>query len=118
MSALAKRVSKIYSDIDRKKDYYLDIDGFHTIIEFSDHSIFRGKHRKVYDSSILDMVRNGFYDIIDLHKNERFILICEEYGVSLIGGVRSVGGDIVITLITQIDSANPTNPYNTHTIYV
>lgn len=118
MSTLSKRYSFIETNLDKAKDFYLNIEGFNVIIEFTLHSQKRGQKRRIYDNTVITMVRSGFYDIIELRNHEKFILSSYEFGVSLIGEIMSVGGDIVIKLVTSIDSPDATNPYGTPLIVI
>lgn len=118
MSTLNTRHSVIKTNIDKAKDFYLDIDGFSVIIEFTKHSQIRGKQRKIHDTTVLTMVKEAFYDIIDLQRNQEFVLDSEEFGVSLVGVVCPVGSDIVIKLITGMDNSNIKNARGTHLIAI
>ena len=112
------RHSKIVTNVDKAKDFYLEIDGFSVIIEFTKHSQIRGRQRKIHDSTVITMVSDAFYDIIDLQSNQEFVLDSKEFGVSLVGAVRTVGSDIVIKLITGMDNANIKNARGTHLIAI
>ncbi|MEW4309206.1 hypothetical protein [Rossellomorea marisflavi] len=64
------------------------------------------------------MVKKGFDEILDQKQLERFILVNNEFGVSVIGSARGVGTDIVIDIIPVVDSDKVTNPYGTLMIAV
>lgn len=110
--------SMLATQIDKQKDVFLSIDGFPVIINYSLHSLKRAKLRGVYLNSIVEMIKNGFYSILDLRAGERFILISEEYRISLIGGMHTAGSDIVIDVITTIDSDKPTNYKGTKEFHI
>ena len=110
--------SMLATQIDKKKDVFLNIDGFPVIINYSLHSLKRAKLRGVYLNSIVDMIKNGFDYILDLRAGERFILISEDYRISLIGCMHTAGSDIVIDIITTIDSDQPTNYKGTKVFYI
>lgn len=118
MSALYARCTQFDSKLTHYKDICLTIDGIPTIIEYSYHSIKQSKHRAVFEAAATMMVQNAFDELLDLRNDERFIIISLELGISVIGNMRAVGGDIVIGIVTVIDSTEPYNPHNTHTITI
>ncbi|MEX3713525.1 hypothetical protein ABFV99_14070 [Cytobacillus horneckiae] len=118
MSAFYPRNTNFESKLFSKKIVSLSIQGIYTSIEYSHHSIKRSKHRGVFDSAIVHMIQEGFDEILDLQNHQRFILINKELGLSIIGSLHCDGLDVVIDIISVIDSTKPTNPYNTFTIAI
>lgn len=118
MSTLFEGYTKFESKIDNSKDICITIDGIPTVIEYSYHSIKRSKHRVVFESAVVMMIQNAFDEILDLHNDERFIVIDKELCISVIGSLRGVGGEIIISIVSVIDSDQPTNPYGTYTIAI
>lgn len=118
MSTLTQRYSVLESKLDQSEDIFLTIQGIHIIIEYSFHGMEQSKHRSIYQAATVDMIQRGFNDIVDLQSGERFILVDNNLGISIIGAVRGIGGDILISVITTVDSTTPTNPHNTHTIAI
>lgn len=118
MSTLWARHTKFESKLEMKNDIFLTIDGIPTTIEYTYHSIKRSRHRAVFVSVVTHMIQSAFDDILDLRDGERFIVIDNELCVSVIGALKAVGGDILISIVSVIDSAEPTNPYGTHTIAI
>lgn len=108
-----KRHTEFKSKLTMCKSYEFDVDGFPLVIEMPLHAIKRHKHRGIYFSVVCDIIRKGFYDILDLRKGERFILTSKELGISVIGTMDVAGNDIVVWIVTVIDSVNPTNPHGT-----
>ncbi|BCT30308.1 MULTISPECIES: hypothetical protein [Bacillus subtilis group] len=118
MSTLTKRHSKLESKLDKTIDISLTIQGIPTIIEYSYHSIERSNHRGIFRAAVTNMIQLGFDKILDLKSDERFILIDNELGISVVGNVKGFGGDILISIISVLDSTEPTNPYHTYTIAI
>jgi hypothetical protein len=118
MSTLYGRHTKFESKLDKKKDIYITIDGIPTIIEYSYHSIKRSKHRLIFEAAVTMMIQNAFDNILDLHNDERFIVIDSDLCISVIGALKAVGGDIIVSIVSVIDSDEPTNPHGTYTIAI
>ena len=118
MNALYERSTKFTSKLDSKKDIAITIDGVYTIIEFSYHSIKRGMERAIYESALVFMVQRGFDEILDLKNGERFIVIDKELRISFVGALNAVGTDIIISIVSAIDSAEPSNHRGTHEIAI
>ena len=95
----------------------LNIEGFDAVLNFSTHATQRAKSRGVYASAVAYMVEKGFNHILELKQNTEFILIDEDMHVSAICEVESDGEDIIINIISVIDSYRPINKY-TKTFYV
>lgn len=118
MRALYQRHSRLNSKLVSYKDICITIQGVPVIIEYSNHSLDQSKYRGIFESAATHMVKQAFEEIIDLHSSETFILVSHELGISLVASIRGIGGDVLVSIITAIDSAQPTNPYHTHTIAV
>lgn len=118
MSTLYARHTKFKSKLDIKKDVCIEIDGIPTVIEYSYHSIKRSKHRSIFEAAVTMMIQNAFDALLDLRNNERFIVIDRELCISVIGALKAVGGDIIISIVSVIDSDEPTNPHGTYTIAI
>lgn len=118
MSALYKRKTDFESTLFSKKSIGFSVQGIFTSIEYSYHSINRSNHRGIFESAIVHMIQEGFDEILDLHNHQRFILISRELGLSVIAALHFDVIDIVIDIVSVIDSTEPTNPYHTHTIHL
>ena len=113
MSALYKRHSKLNSKLDMSKDVCITIDDVEVVIEFSYHGINRGKERSVFDAAAVLMIQRAYEQILDLHNGERFIIIDTELHFSIVGAIKGVGQDIVVSVISAINDIFPHNPHCT-----
>lgn len=118
MSTLWARHTKFESKLDQKEDIYIEIDGIPTIIEYSSHGIERSKHRSIFQAVVTMMIQNAFDELLDLKNGQKFMIIDSELGITVIGVMEPCGLDVVIPIISVIDSAEPTNPHGTYTIAV
>ncbi|UOE58107.1 hypothetical protein [Cytobacillus oceanisediminis] len=115
MDAFAKRYTKINSRLDKSEDVILSIDGFDVVISYMQHAIERKKNRQIFKSSVSYMIESAFDQLLDLKKEAEFVLTSDEFGISVVGAMSYTGVDIVIRVITVIDSATP---YNRHTLEI
>ena len=110
MSTLYKRHTKFNSKLDKGRDFCLTINDVEVIIEFNHHSIKRGKERSVFGAAAVLMIQRAFDDILDLANDERFIIIDTEMHISIIGAIKGVGQDILVSVISVVDDVFPHNP--------
>lgn len=118
MRALNDRCTQFVSKLDFKKDICMNIEGVSTIIEFSFHGTNRSKQRAVYESASVLMVQRAFDEILDLKNGQRFLIIDKELCISVVGALNAVGTDVIISIVSVIDSAEPYNPHNTYEIVI
>lgn len=118
MRALAKRHSQINSKLDKTPDHCFTKFGFDSVITFRRHALKRKQHRTILHANVVWMVKKGFEEILDLKHEQEFILTNTELDMSVVGCVSCTGSDIVIRIITVIDSAEPRNEQQTLMIAV
>lgn len=113
MRALAKHHTKIDSKLEQTADYCFTMFGFDAVIVFRNHALKRKKHRSIIHANVVYMVKKGFEQVIDLKSETEFILTNTELNMSVVGCVSCAGSDIVVRIITVIDSAEPRNERGT-----
>lgn len=113
MSALYQRYTPFQSPLYDTKDFHFTIQGFSVVVELNSHSMMRNKDRNIYESVVCLMVQEGFNHILDMKNNQRFILSSAEFDVSIVCVISSVGGEIIVSVVSSIDSKEPRNPHNT-----
>ena len=118
MSTLYPRHSKLDSKIDRTEDIALNINGFSTIIEYSYHAIQEIGYRSIYVSAVTHIIQMAFDELLDLKYGDKFMITDNELGLTVVGVMEPSGLDIIIPIVSVIDSARPTNPHGTLIIAV
>lgn len=113
MSTLYKRHTKFNSKLDMTRDVCVTIDDVEVIIEFNHHSTKRGQERSVFDAAAVLMIQRAFDNILDLGNGERFIIIDTELHISIVGAIKGVGQDILVSVISAVNDIHPHNPRGT-----
>ena len=112
------RSTNLISKLDGVRDTDIIVDGISAIIEFSYHGQKRGKERDMIENAMVYIIQRAFHSIIDLKHGERFLLIDYELDMSIVGVVEVDGRDIIIGIVSAVDSATPHNPQDTLEIVV
>lgn len=98
--------------------YYNKINGYKFSVEITGHGAWRKVGRGVQESAIYMTAEKGFEYITTLSHGERFLLIDPELLHTVVGAVYFYGDEVVVEVITVIDSLEPTNPKGTAEFYV
>lgn len=93
--------------------YTNKIGGIELSVEITGHGAWRRVGRSVMESTVYATVEKGLDHIKSLSNGERFLLIDSEYLHTIIGAVYFYGKEIVVEVITIVDSLEPTNPRGT-----
>jgi hypothetical protein len=96
----------------------LNIEGYDVLCEFSTHAFNQRKNREIFKSACAWTVEKAFSHFFGLENHERFIIIDRELDISVVASFYQSGGEMVVSIITVIDSNEPNNPYDTYTIEV
>lgn len=112
-SSTLLRSTNLISKLDGARETDIIVDSIPAIVEFSYHGQKRGKEREVIENAMVYMIQRAFHSIIDLKHGERFLLTDRELDMSLVGGIHADGTDIIISIISTVDSAFVHNPFDT-----
>lgn len=99
-------------------EYRNKINGYEFSVEITGHGAWRKVGRCVQESAIYMTAEKGFEQIKTLSHGERFLLIDPELLHTLVGAAYFYGNEVVVEIITVIDSLEPTNPRGTAEFYV
>lgn len=113
MTTTCIRSTNLISKLDGARDISINVEGIDAIIEFSYHGQKRGHEGELLDSAIVFMVQRAFNEILDLKHGKQFLIKDEELDMSIVGQVRVERYDIIISVVSAINSAEPRNPYHT-----
>ena len=106
-----------YMNIDGN-GYRNKIDIYDLNVEITGHGAWQKVGRSIQESAIYMTVEKGFDDIKELFNGERFLLIDTDLMHTVIGAVYFYGTEIVVEVITVVNSIEPTNPKGTPEFYV
>jgi len=98
--------------------YEVTIGGTLLTVEITGHAAWRKVGRSIEEQAIYMSVQKGFEHIKTLINGERFILVDSEFLCSIIGQVHFYSGEVVVDIITVVDSMEPTNPKGTAEFYI
>lgn len=119
MSALAVRD---YVDFNSKlvsvDESWLNIEGYSVLVDFSYHAFKQRKNREIVKAAVTYTIEKAFSHFFGMDNNERFVIIDHEMDYSVVASFYQDGGEMVVSVISVIDTVNPFNGSNTHTIEV
>lgn len=98
--------------------YRNTIGGYELSVEITGHGAWRKVGRSVQESAIYMTVEKGFEHLGSLTHGDRFLLIDSELLHTVVGAVYFYGNEVVVEVITVIDSLEPTNPKGTAEFYI
>lgn len=108
------RYTKFTSYLHSTRDFKIRTeDDLEVTLEFNLHGDNRSQEREVLHSTVLYMVQRQLESILDLTDGSRFIITDSELGISIVGGVAAVGLDLVVSIISAVDSPDIYNPHET-----